>query len=40
MAPVAGGVANAEKDRFILFFGPNECLLSPRIPIDWIVSML
>jgi hypothetical protein len=40
MAPVAGGIPDAEKDGFILFFGLTQCLISPRIPINRIVSML
>jgi hypothetical protein len=37
---MAGGVTNAEENGFVLFFRPIESLLSPWIPIDWIMGML
>jgi hypothetical protein len=40
MAPVAGRVPDREKDRFV--FSPSflEGLITPREPVDWIVSVL
>jgi hypothetical protein len=40
MAPVAGGVADTEKNGFVFFFGTMERFLSPGIPIHWIMSVL
>jgi len=40
MAPVAGGVANAEEDGLILLLRPVQGLFSPRIPIHRVVGML
>jgi len=40
MAPMTGGVANAQKDGFVLGAGPQQGLLSPRIPVNRIASML
>jgi|GEM_PF-1983680 hypothetical protein len=40
MAPVARGVANAQKDGLILLPGELECLFAPWEPIDRIVLVL
>jgi hypothetical protein len=40
MAPVAGGVSDAEENRFILLSGLLERLFTPGIPIDRVISML
>jgi hypothetical protein len=40
MTPVAGGIADADKDGLVLFLGPCQCFFSPGIPVDRIVSML
>ncbi len=40
MAPVAGRVADAQKDRLILLTGQFKRLLTPREPIYWIVLVL
>ena len=40
VAPVAGGIADREKDRFLLSARPLKCLLTPRIPLHWITRML
>ncbi len=40
MAPVAGGIANREKDRLVFPRGPGECLLSPRVPVDRVMRVL
>jgi hypothetical protein len=37
---MAGRVADAEKNRFILFFRSAQGLLPPGIPIHRVVSML
>jgi hypothetical protein len=40
MAPVAGGVADAEKDRLIFLPGLLKGLLSPRVPVNRVVGVL
>jgi len=40
MAPVAGGIANAQQDRDISTLRLGMCFLPPRPPIDWLVGML
>ena len=40
MAPVAGRVANREKDRFILATRLGEGFFTPRVPIDRIMRVL
>src|SRR6266852_5663371 len=39
VAPMAGVIADREKDRFVLAFGLGESLFAPRIPVDRIVRM-
>ena len=38
VAPVAGGIADAQEDRFVLLAGAGEGLLAPREPIHRIVA--
>ena len=40
VAPVAGGVADGKKDRFIFGAGPGEGFFTPWKPIDGVVSVL
>jgi hypothetical protein len=40
MAPVAGGVADREKDRLLLLSGTSERLLSPWVPLHGILRVL
>ena len=40
MTPMASGVAYAEKNGFVLAFGPRKRLVAPRIPIHRIVLVL
>src|ERR1051326_5141705 len=40
MAPMAGRISDAEKDRLILFPRLGESLLTPRIPIHRVMLML
>src|SRR5216117_2674098 len=40
VAPVTGGVADAQEDRFVFLLGPLECLSSPRVPINRILGVL
>jgi hypothetical protein len=40
MTPVAGGIADAQKDRLILRAGFFERLWTPGIPIDRIIRVL
>ena len=40
MTPMAGGVADTEKNGFVFFFSPGKSFLSPRKPIHWIMSVL
>ncbi len=40
MAPVTGGVADADQHRFVLALRCLQCFLPPRIPIDGIVLVL
>jgi hypothetical protein len=40
MAPVTGGVANAEKDGFVFGAGAGERFLAPGIPIDGVLGVL
>jgi len=40
MTPMARGIANTEKDRFMLFFGTCKRFFSPGVPVDRIVGML
>ena len=40
VAPVAGGIADAEEDRLVLLAGAGEGLLAPREPIHRIVLVL
>jgi hypothetical protein len=40
MTPMAGGIADTEKNGFILPLCTTQSLLSPRIPIHWIMSVL
>ena len=40
VAPVAGGVADREKNRFVLFTRFGERLLTPGKPVNRIVGML
>jgi hypothetical protein len=40
VTPVTGGVADAQKDRFVLAPRSFKGLIAPRIPLDWIVGVL
>src|SRR5258708_39595098 len=40
MAPVAGGVADAEEDRFVLHFCLVQGFLAPRVPVYRVVCVL
>ena len=40
VAPVTGGVADTQKDRFVFQTGFGEGLATPRMPVDRIVCML
>ena len=40
VAPVAGGVADAQEDGLVLPRGPPEGLLSPGVPVDRVVDVL
>ncbi len=40
VAPVAGGIADAQQNRFVLRFCPRQGFLPPRVPLDRIVRML
>ena len=40
MAPVAGAVTDAQKDRFVLFLRLCKGLFAPGVPVYRIVSML
>ena len=40
MAPVAGGIADADKDRLVLPAGAGEGLVAPRIPIHRVMLVL
>jgi hypothetical protein len=40
MTPVASGIANTDKDRFMLFFSTCNRFFSPGAPVDQIVGML
>ena len=40
MTPVASGIANTEKYRFMLFIGTSKRFLLPGAPVDRIVGML
>ena len=40
VAPVAGGVADAEQDRLVLAPGALERLGAPRVPVDRVVGVL
>jgi hypothetical protein len=40
VTPVASGIANTEKDRFMLFLGTCKRFFSPGAPVDRIVGML
>ena len=40
MTPMARGIANTDKDRFMLFLGSCKRFLSPGAPVNRIVGML
>ena len=40
VAPVAGGVADAQQDRFIFLPGPLQRLLAPGMPVHRVVGVL
>ena len=40
VTPVAGGVTDAEEDRFVGRFGKGEGFFPPWIPIDGVVGVL
>lgn len=40
MTPVAGGISDGKKDRFVESTSEFECFRSPRMPIHGIVGML
>ena len=40
VAPMAGGVADAEENRFIFLFRSIEGFLTPWVPIDWVMCVL
>jgi uncharacterized membrane protein YbaN (DUF454 family) len=40
VAPVAGGVADRQEDRFVFSAGAGESLVSPRVPVDRVVLVL
>ena len=40
VAPVAGGIADAEEDGFIFRLGLFEGFRPPGIPVDWVVGVL
>jgi hypothetical protein len=40
VAPVAGGIANRKKYRFIFGFGFYKRFLTPGIPVDGVVFVL
>ena len=40
VAPVAGRVADAQKDRLVFRPGLGECLLSPRVPVHRVAGVL
>ncbi len=40
MAPVTGGIADGEKNRFILLFGPGKGFFTPGIPIHRVIGVL
>jgi hypothetical protein len=40
VAPMTRGIANREKDRFVFPTRFGKSILAPRIPIDWIMSVL
>jgi hypothetical protein len=40
MTPMAGGIPDGKKDRFVFPDRFLESLISPGIPLDWIFSML
>ena len=40
VAPVAGGVTDAEQHGLVLGAGAGECLVAPRVPVDRIVRVL
>ncbi len=40
VAPMAGSIADAQKDRFILSASFVESFLIPRVPINWVIGML
>jgi hypothetical protein len=37
---MAGGVSDAEENRFIFLFRSIECFLTPWVPIDWVMRVL
>jgi len=40
MTPVAGGITNGKKDRFVLLTGKLKCLFGPGVPVDRVMGML
>jgi hypothetical protein len=40
MTPVAGGITNGKKDRFVLLAGKVKCLFRPGVPVDRVMGML
>jgi hypothetical protein len=40
MTPVTGGIANGQKDGFVLVTGTAEGFFSPRVPVYGVVGML
>ena len=40
VAPVAGRVSDGKEDRLLLRRGPRKRFRPPRLPRDWVVSML
>lgn len=40
MTPVASGIANGEKNRFVLAPRPFKRSLTPGQPMDWVLGVL
>ena len=40
MAPVAGGITDGQKDRFVLLAGKLKCFFRPGVPVDRVMGML
>ena len=40
VTPMTSRITDREKDRFIFAASFGECLLAPRIPIDWVARVL